>query len=658
MNPPQAWQAALGQLQMEMPKAAFDTWVRDAEFLTWEADTFTIGVRNAYARDWLADRLTSTAARLLTGIMNQTVAVNFIALDNSSEDDIEADDEIAEVETIYDLPYDEIVGTGVIAIPAYFGRYHLPELGPNLAWMVVGFRQAAYSEGQRSGARSQRISERTIARWSGINRRTFRRRKQKDETWDKLAGFVSLSSTQPAWVSDVGQTPVMAAHAYRVQMTMPLTAAHAASLRHWLLSKLELADGPEAVLQSALHTPLEELLIADVETPVDANPVTVLRLVADLFGEQLPEAQCRTLAQQLQHHIMPPKDQIIITHFFVENLLPLLGPGPGWLLTLLRDRCYLNRETGEYRNQVTVPGGWAEIAGWMGLKRPSTAWEWVHGAKRKKDQPSSTPLLSAYVYEMKGQERATSFDNASRIFEVSQEEIPSGIMNAVAESAHKYSDWSDCLRDIITRLSPMDVRSRECPLRNHANVPYGVTRMSPDDHANVPYAITRLSPDDHANVPYLSSLTPGLKHQSSNLHNLPTTGGNGENRQAASVQAGRDGDLDFAWDWEFIFQYNPEINPQDQDILRESDITVFVAWLIYAYSKKGMGIDAPVMFALRRVQQGRAEPAEAHMYRKYSPFDLHSFLTQYGGGGHWEDMLPKTAEKRAELKRRLFGPGS
>ena len=87
-------------------------------------------------------------------------------------------------------------------------------------------------------------------------------------------------------------------------------------------------------------------------------------------------------------------------------------------------------------------------------------------------------------------------------------------------------------------------------------------------------------------------------------------------------------------------------------------MTVFVAWLIYAYSKQGTCIEAPVMFALRRVQQGRTEPAEVKLYRKYSPFDLHSFLTQYGSGGHWEDMLPKTAEKRAELKRRLFGPGS
>ena len=44
MNPQQAWQATLGQLQMEMSKAAFDTWVRSAELVSHEKDTFTIGV--------------------------------------------------------------------------------------------------------------------------------------------------------------------------------------------------------------------------------------------------------------------------------------------------------------------------------------------------------------------------------------------------------------------------------------------------------------------------------------------------------------------------------------------------------------------------------------------------------------------------------------
>jgi chromosomal replication initiator protein len=72
------WQAALGQLQMEMPRAAYDTWVRDAEFLTYEDGTFAIGVKNAYARDWLKDRLTATVKRILTGIMGRTVDVRFV----------------------------------------------------------------------------------------------------------------------------------------------------------------------------------------------------------------------------------------------------------------------------------------------------------------------------------------------------------------------------------------------------------------------------------------------------------------------------------------------------------------------------------------------------------------------------------------------------
>jgi len=78
MNAERHWQAALGQLQMEMPRAAYDTWVRDAEFIAYEDGNFIIGVQNAYARDWLEDRLLSTAKRVLTGILSRTVGVKFI----------------------------------------------------------------------------------------------------------------------------------------------------------------------------------------------------------------------------------------------------------------------------------------------------------------------------------------------------------------------------------------------------------------------------------------------------------------------------------------------------------------------------------------------------------------------------------------------------
>ena len=75
MNAEHAWQATLGQLQLEMSKASFDTWVSSAEYLSYDEDTgcFEIGVKNAYARDWLDDRLSAKIGRILTGMLGNPI---------------------------------------------------------------------------------------------------------------------------------------------------------------------------------------------------------------------------------------------------------------------------------------------------------------------------------------------------------------------------------------------------------------------------------------------------------------------------------------------------------------------------------------------------------------------------------------------------------
>ena len=57
MQTEQVWHAVLGQLQMELPKATFETWVRETQLVTQEDGTFVVGAPNAYARDWLENRL-------------------------------------------------------------------------------------------------------------------------------------------------------------------------------------------------------------------------------------------------------------------------------------------------------------------------------------------------------------------------------------------------------------------------------------------------------------------------------------------------------------------------------------------------------------------------------------------------------------------------
>ena len=86
MDANQAWQTVLGQLQMEMPRASYDTWVRDTSPMSYEDGLLTVGVRNAYARDWLESRLATTVSRLLIGIMNRTVDVDFVVAQTQALD--------------------------------------------------------------------------------------------------------------------------------------------------------------------------------------------------------------------------------------------------------------------------------------------------------------------------------------------------------------------------------------------------------------------------------------------------------------------------------------------------------------------------------------------------------------------------------------------
>ena len=78
MKPEDVWQAALGELQLQMTKATFDTWVKQTYVVAYEDGTFVIGVQNGYAKDWLENRLRGTIQRTLTRILDRSVEVSFV----------------------------------------------------------------------------------------------------------------------------------------------------------------------------------------------------------------------------------------------------------------------------------------------------------------------------------------------------------------------------------------------------------------------------------------------------------------------------------------------------------------------------------------------------------------------------------------------------
>lgn len=76
-DPHAVWQLTLGELAIGMPSATFDTWLRDTRVLAYEDGDFIIGLPNAYARDWLENRLRAQVKRILRSIVLRSVQVQF-----------------------------------------------------------------------------------------------------------------------------------------------------------------------------------------------------------------------------------------------------------------------------------------------------------------------------------------------------------------------------------------------------------------------------------------------------------------------------------------------------------------------------------------------------------------------------------------------------
>jgi chromosomal replication initiator protein len=82
MSPETAWKATLGELELQMTRATFNTWLKDARLLGQENDEYIVGVRNDYAKDWLEKRLYDTISRTLSSIVRKPINLRFVVWSN------------------------------------------------------------------------------------------------------------------------------------------------------------------------------------------------------------------------------------------------------------------------------------------------------------------------------------------------------------------------------------------------------------------------------------------------------------------------------------------------------------------------------------------------------------------------------------------------
>ena len=81
------WQAALGQIQLQVTRPNYETWLRDTSGLNLEDGVFTIGVPSDFIAEWLNNRLHDLIAKTLASIVGHPLQLAF-AIDGADSPEI------------------------------------------------------------------------------------------------------------------------------------------------------------------------------------------------------------------------------------------------------------------------------------------------------------------------------------------------------------------------------------------------------------------------------------------------------------------------------------------------------------------------------------------------------------------------------------------
>jgi chromosomal replication initiator protein len=127
MDAKQVWRAALGELQVTLSPANFETWLRDTALVEVDDTRFRISVPNGFAKDWLESRYRSLISQTLGRIVGYGVQVDFVVgpVDSPLDDAADGAAESASEAGATSEPEPARGGGGPVAVgPGLLSRTH------------------------------------------------------------------------------------------------------------------------------------------------------------------------------------------------------------------------------------------------------------------------------------------------------------------------------------------------------------------------------------------------------------------------------------------------------------------------------------------------------------------------------------------------------
>jgi len=606
----QAWSSVLAQLQMDMPRASFETWVQDTEALSLDDEVIIVSTCNVYARDWLESRLTSTVQRLLVGILNRSVSVQFVVGDTPQEETEveEVDEPELDIEPVQWLDYDRIVQPHKqVVVKGYLRRLGM-EIGPKAVWLYVGFHQAAWRVQDQHQTSGKPLHSHEVMRFSALSNGAFWRLLKHAVIQQHLTGLVQRTDSQDIRRFRRGRDgrPHRAPIRYQVFMTPRLTRADATAIHARLKTLIEKHNSVSSALQEMLAVEDVMEMLTPVVMKLPQPPMnTVMDMVRLEIGEKVsPEIE--RLAQELHRRIINCLGDIHIPHYFITQTIHQwnLTPAQAWLITVARDMAYINARTGERRDTVTFKRGYQEMAELIGSTRYKTVQAWLNPQWASQQRSGN---LSRFLHEVDMPDSNTyadlRVDTMLRSFRVLLDEPldADGSNRADANGSHMAD----------------------------ADGSHSQTQMGAIAGANGSHMVDANGSDLNS---FKHPLNTDKKNTSTTQHAC------GENSAEAVAP-------DF-WELESLLQQN-DVHPKVQKELLEVQASVhaFVSWVLYVASPHSGNLSDPLGYAISRLREHPLREARG-VFRQFADLPPVELLT----------LIDATPTRAYELPTRIEHP--
>ncbi len=78
MRPEEAWQSAIGEIEVNVGRGSYTTWLKSVRYVTYEDGQYVIGVPNGYVKEWMENRMLGQLKSLLGNRMGRGVDISFV----------------------------------------------------------------------------------------------------------------------------------------------------------------------------------------------------------------------------------------------------------------------------------------------------------------------------------------------------------------------------------------------------------------------------------------------------------------------------------------------------------------------------------------------------------------------------------------------------